>query len=172
MSPQPPKTWDELVAAAEKVKALGPDTYGFALQGKEIETDAYWYYALWTHGGELLENGKSGIAGEAGVKAANLYKSMLDAGLTEPDPTAYNRQDIERLFKTGKVAMILSGPWLRGQIKTEAPRPQLRHRLDPGRQCQGHLRRDRQHHDLQELDDEGRGLEVPVRGRLHRQVAP
>jgi multiple sugar transport system substrate-binding protein len=118
---QPPKTWDELVAAAEKVKALGPDTYGFALQGKEIETDAYWYYALWTHGGELLENGKSGIAGEAGVKAANLYKSMLDAGLTEPDPTAYNRQDIERLFKTGKVAMILSGPWLRGQIKTEAP---------------------------------------------------
>ena len=150
---EPPKTWDELVAAAEKVKALGPDTYGFALQGKEIETDAYWYYALWTHGGELLANGKSGIAGEAGVKAANLYKSMLDEGLTEPDPTAYNRQDIERLFKTGKVAMILSGPWLRGQIKTEAPRPQLRHRLDPGRHRQGHLRRHRQHHDLQELDE-------------------
>ena len=54
-SPQPPATWDELVAAAEKVKALGADTYGFALQGKEIETDAYWYYALWTHGGELLD---------------------------------------------------------------------------------------------------------------------
>lgn len=115
----PPKTWDELVAAAEKVKAAG--AYGFGLQGKEIETDAYWYYSLWTHGGNLIENGKSGIASPAAIEAATLYKSMIDNGLTEPDPTALNRQDVESLFKQGRAAMILSGPWLRGQIKSEAP---------------------------------------------------
>jgi multiple sugar transport system substrate-binding protein len=117
----PPATWDEVVAAAQKVKALGPDTYGLAIQGKEVETDAYWYYALWTHGGELVEGGKSGIASEAGVKAATLYKAMIDQGLSQPDPTGYNRQDTDRLFKQGKVAMVLSGPWMRGQIATEAP---------------------------------------------------
>jgi multiple sugar transport system substrate-binding protein len=117
----PPATWDEVVAAAQKVKALGPDTYGLAIQGKEIETDAYWYYALWTQGGELIQDGKSGIASEAGIKAATLYKGMIDQGLSQPDPTGYNRQDIERLFKQGKAAMVLSGPWLRGQIATEAP---------------------------------------------------
>jgi multiple sugar transport system substrate-binding protein len=117
----PPATWDEVAAAAQKVKALGPDTYGLAIQGKEIETDAYWYYALWTHGGELIHDGKSGIASEAGVRAATLYKSMIDQGLSQPDPTAYNRQDVERLFKQGKAAMALSGPWLRGQLATEAP---------------------------------------------------
>ena len=42
--------------------------------------------------------------------------------LTEPDPTGYNRQDIEGLFKQGRIGMILTGPWLRGQIKTEAPK--------------------------------------------------
>ena len=51
---EPPATWDGVVDAAKKVKALGAaDTYGFGLQGKEIETDAYWYYSLWTHGGEI-----------------------------------------------------------------------------------------------------------------------
>lgn len=115
----PPATWDQLVAAAEKVKAGG--AYGFGLQGKEIETDAYWYYSLWTHGGNLIENGKSGVASPAAIAAATLYKSMIDKGLTEPDPTALNRQDVESLFKQGRAAMILSGPWLRGQIAREAP---------------------------------------------------
>src|SRR5258708_2041319 len=59
---EPPATWDALVEDAKKVKALGGDGYGFGLQGKEIETDAYWYYSLWTHGGEIIENGKSGVA--------------------------------------------------------------------------------------------------------------
>jgi len=118
---EPPENWDTLVADAKKIKALGNDTYGFALQGKEIETDAYWYYSLWTHGGELIENGKSGVASPAAIQSLEFYRSLIDQGLTEPDPTGYNRQDIERLFKQGRVAMILTGPWLRGQMKTDAP---------------------------------------------------
>lgn len=115
----PPTTWDELQADAQKLKDAG--SYGFAIQGKEIETDAYWYYALWTQGGNLLENGKSGIASDAGVRAATLYKGMIDKGLTQPDVTAFNRQDIESLFKQGRVGMLLSGPWLRGQMAKDAP---------------------------------------------------
>src|SRR6516165_2075311 len=117
----PPEDWDTLVADAKRIKALGNDIYGFALQGKEIETDAYWYYSLWTHGGELIEGTKSGIASPAAVAALSLYRSLIDEGLTEPNPTGYNRQDIERLFKQGRIGMILTGPWLRGQIKTDAP---------------------------------------------------
>ena len=105
----------------KKIKALGNDIYGFALQGKEIETDAYWYYSLWTHGGELIEGGKSGVASAGAIEALALYRSLIDQGLTEPDPTGYNRQDIERLFKQGRIGMILTGPWLRGQMKTDAP---------------------------------------------------
>lgn len=118
---EPPKTWDEVVDTARKIKALGTDAYGFALQGKEIETDAYWYYSLWSHGGDILVDGKSGVSSPEAIAALTLYKSMLDEGLTEPNPTGLNRQDIETLFKTGRMGMILTGPWLRGQIATEAP---------------------------------------------------
>jgi multiple sugar transport system substrate-binding protein len=118
----PPTTWDELVADAKKVKALGGDVYGFGLQGKEIETDAYWYYSLWTHGGDILVNGKSGVGSPAAIASLQLYRDMIDQGLTEPSPTGSNRQDIERLFKQGRIAMLLTGPWLRGQIKTDAPK--------------------------------------------------
>jgi multiple sugar transport system substrate-binding protein len=118
----PPATWDDLKAAAEKVSALGDDIYGFGLQGAEIETDAYWYYALWSHGGELVtEDGQSGIASDAAIQAASLYKDLIDSGLTQPGVTSNDRQDVESLLKQGKAGMILSGPWLRGQMKEEAP---------------------------------------------------
>jgi multiple sugar transport system substrate-binding protein len=115
----PPATWDELVEVATALRDAGH--YGFGLQGKEIETDAYWYYALWSHGGDLFENGSSGIGSDAAIEAASLYKMMIDEGLTQPDPTGFNRQDIEALMKQGRVGMILSGPWLRGQMAEEAP---------------------------------------------------
>ena len=112
----PPTTWDELRLAAGKVKRAGK-SYGFAIQGKEIETDTYWYYSLWSHGGEIVANGKSAIASPAGIAATQLYKQLIDEGLTQPTPTAFNRQDVETLFKQGRAAMIATGPWLLGQIK-------------------------------------------------------
>ena len=117
-----PKTWDDVRAASEKVKANGGGAYGFGIQGKEIETDTYWYYPFWSYGGEIIENGKSGIASDAGVKAAELYKSFIVAGLSEPSPTGSNRQDIEALFKQGRLGALTTGPWLRGQIASEAPK--------------------------------------------------
>jgi multiple sugar transport system substrate-binding protein len=120
---EPPATWDDLEVAAEKVSAIGDDIHGFGLQGGgDTETDAYWYYSLWSHGGDILdENGQSGIASEAAIAATNRYKALIDAGLTQPGVTNYNRQDVESMLKQGKVGMILSGPWLRGQMKEEAP---------------------------------------------------
>src|SRR5262245_38387496 len=117
-----PRTWDELRAASEKVKANGGGAYGFGIQGKEIETDTYWYYPFWSYGGEIVPNGKSGIAGDAGIKAADLYRSFIDQGLSQPSPTGSNRQDIETLFKQGRLGALVTGPWLRGQIASEAPK--------------------------------------------------
>ena len=51
--PDGPKTWDDVVAASRKIKAAGG--YGFGLQGKEIETDVYFYYAMWSYGGEIVK---------------------------------------------------------------------------------------------------------------------
>ncbi|MBN7760767.1 sugar ABC transporter substrate-binding protein [Nitratireductor aquibiodomus] len=117
-----PDTWDELAEAAKKIGALGDDIAGFGLQGKEIETDVYFYYAFWAYGGELVEeDGTSGLDTDAGYKAAEMYKSLIDSGATQPGVTSYNREDVQNLFKQGKVGMMITAPFLSNQIKEEAP---------------------------------------------------
>jgi len=117
----PPQTWDELYTAAQKISAL-PDVYGFGLQGKEIETDAYFYYSLWTHGGDILKaDGTSGLDSPEALAALEQYKQMVDEGLTQPSPTNYSREDLFNLFKQGKVGMVFTFPMLIPQIQAEAP---------------------------------------------------
>lgn len=117
----PPKTWDELYTASQKISKL-PDTFGLGLQGKEIETDSYFYYALWTFGGELFnKDGKSGLASAPSIEAATFYKKLIDEKLTQPSPTNYSREDVFNLFKQGKVGMIFTFPMLIPQVKSEAP---------------------------------------------------
>lgn len=119
---EPPATWDELKADAEKIKAIGGDVYGYGLQGKEIETDVYWYYALWSQGGNILDaDGTSGLDSDAAYKAAEIYKGLIDGGLTEPGVTSLNREDVQNLFKQGRVGMMITAPFLSNQIKEEAP---------------------------------------------------
>jgi multiple sugar transport system substrate-binding protein len=92
------------------------------MQGKEIETDVYFYYALWSYGGDIMkEDGTSGLDSPEAVQAATMYKGLIDAGLTEPGVTSLNREDVQNLFKQGKVGMMITAPFLVNQIKEEAP---------------------------------------------------
>ncbi len=118
--PDGPTSWDDVVAAAEKIKAAGGA--GFGLQGKGTEVDVYYYYSLWTHGGEAIgPDARAAFASPAGVKALTLYKSMLDRGLTQDGPTNYTREDLQNLFKQGRVGMMITAPFLINQIAKEAP---------------------------------------------------
>lgn len=116
---EPPKTWDELKTAAEKISALGDDIHGYGLQGKGTETDIYYYYAMWSQGVEILdENGSSGLASDGAIAAAKIYKELIDKGATQPDVTSFSRQDVENLFKQAKIGMMITAPLL----KEEAPK--------------------------------------------------
>jgi multiple sugar transport system substrate-binding protein len=118
---EPPATWDELKADAQKLKAQG--IAGFGLQGKAIETDVYWYYALWTYGGDVVgKDGKAAFDSDAGIRSLTMYKSLIDGGLTEDGPTNYTREDLQNLFKQGRVAMMITAPFLINQIAAEAPK--------------------------------------------------
>jgi len=118
--PNGPQTWDDVLAAARKIKANGG--MGFGIQGKDVETDVYFYYAMWSYGGQLIgPDGKVGFAGDAGVKALTLYKQMIDEGLTQPGVTSNTREDLQNLFKQGRLGMVITAPFLIGQIAKEAP---------------------------------------------------
>jgi multiple sugar transport system substrate-binding protein len=118
--PNGPRTWDDVVAASEKLKADG--TPGFGLQAKGTEVDVYYYYALWSYGGDVVgPDMKAAFDSPAGVQALTLYKSMVDKGLTEDGVTNYTREDLQNLFKQGRVGMVITAPFLINQIAKEAP---------------------------------------------------
>jgi len=117
-----PTTWDETLAAAEKINALSDDIYGFGLQGNDLDTEGYWFYSLWTHGGDIFDgNGKSGLASEAAIAATNNYIRFIEAGVTQPGVAGSSREDLQNLFSAGKLGIVLSGPWLNAQLADEAP---------------------------------------------------
>lgn len=117
----PPANWTELESAAKKISGLGGGVFGFGLQGKEIETDVYYYYAMWAEGAEIVTDGKSGLSSPGAIKAAKLYKSLIDEKATQPGVTSNSREDVQNLFKQGKLGMVITAPFLSNQIRDEAP---------------------------------------------------
>jgi multiple sugar transport system substrate-binding protein len=56
------------------------------------------------------------------VAALTFLQKLIKAGGTEPGVTASTRTDLETEFDSGKVAMMIDGPWLpKGAIKAKVP---------------------------------------------------
>ncbi|HEY0072943.1 MAG TPA: sugar ABC transporter substrate-binding protein [Abditibacteriaceae bacterium] len=117
----PPKTWADLEKIAPKIQAANPGVKAFGVQGKEVETDLYFYYFLWGAGGEILKDGKAAIASPQGTEALNYELNLVKKGYTQKQPTGYNREDLQKLFKAQKIAMLITGPWFSGMLKKEMP---------------------------------------------------
>jgi multiple sugar transport system substrate-binding protein len=117
---EPPKTWDELKVAAEKVSSLGNGLYGYGLPGKGVEADVSYYYVMWGQGVEVIdENGRSGLASDGAIAAAKFCKDLIDKGATQPAVTAFPREGVENLFKEGKLGMVIATPLFSKQIRAE-----------------------------------------------------
>lgn len=126
----PPANWTELKNAAAAIHSLSPDKYGFGIQGtqgKQPEVSMYFYYFLWGNGGEILttDGTRPAFNGPEGVEALTFMKEMIDAGLTQPNPTEspteFPRKDMETAFVEGKLGMVITGPWLASRLANEAP---------------------------------------------------
>jgi len=117
-----PKTWDELAAAAKAVTEK-TDAAGYGIQGKEVEMEKYFYYILWNMGGSVLNktiNGdKCTLDNPAGIKAAAFYDDLIKKGYTQKNVVSYNREDLQELFKQGKLAMMITHGLLAKQIGEE-----------------------------------------------------
>jgi len=117
-----PKTWDELAAAAKAVSEK-TDAAGYGIQGKEVEMEKYFYYILWNMGGSVLNKTINGdqctLDNPAGIKAASFYNDMIKKGYTQKNVVSYNREDLQELFKQGKLAMMITHGLLAKQIGEE-----------------------------------------------------
>ncbi len=121
---EPPKNWDELVTVAQKCTNPAQGVYGFGVQGSKVETDVYWYYFLWANQGEILsaDQRQAVFNSPAGVEALQFLCDLIQKHkCTEPEPTAYDREGLQEMFKGRKLAMTITGPWFWKMLKEQVP---------------------------------------------------
>lgn len=120
---EPPTSWAELKSASAKIQAANAGVAAMGVQGKEVETDLYFYYFLWGNNGEILgSDGKSALTAPAASEALDYELGLVKDKLSEAQPTGYNREDLQNLFKAQKLAMTITGPWFSGMLQKEAPK--------------------------------------------------
>ncbi|WP_030746662.1 ABC transporter substrate-binding protein [Streptomyces sp. NRRL F-5135] len=114
---QPPRTWDELLAAVKKLKAEGITP--IALGGGDQWPTLMWFEYLYDRiaGPELL---KKALAGDKSVwesadsrKALSMLKQLVDAGAfgTNYDSVKFTDGGSPALLASGKAAFELMGSW-------------------------------------------------------------
>ena len=105
-----PTTWDELVAACEAIKAYDAEIYPWGVDMTTDEGQACFAYYAWNNNGGFVDaDGNWTLNSAENVEAVNFIVSMVQAGLTNTDPTTETRYDLQEMFASGKVAMMV-GP--------------------------------------------------------------
>lgn len=117
--PEPPATWDELLAIAHRLTDRENGVYGFLLQ----MPDPYHTFPLFSATGGYVF-GKNpdgtlnpldvGLNNAGSVRGLELFDQLLEEGLV-PVGTDYNTAT--SLFYQGKVGMIITGPWALGDAR-------------------------------------------------------
>lgn len=124
-----PKTWDELLSAANKISALGGGIagYGMPLGSEEAQAEsAIWFYGA---GGTFGDANKITIDTPENLKGAQFIQKMVKAGATQADAGATNRSPLMDVFVQGKIGMIIGLPPTVGQI--EKGNPALKYSINP-----------------------------------------
>ena len=96
------KSWDDLLAAAEKISALGDDIYGLAFPDSEVEPGEGYNIlpALWANGGEFMKDGKVTLDTDAGIKTYTQLQEVFKKGLS---PKGATLKDLRNMFGQGKI---------------------------------------------------------------------
>lgn len=112
---KPPQTWAELREAAVKL-SKAPDVYGLGISLINQEQGAYQFLPfLWQSGSDLTNFNSDGT-----VRAISFLKELIDQGAVSKSALTQTQTDTANLFVTGKLAMVVNGPWQLPLFKKEA----------------------------------------------------
>ena len=105
-----PTTWEELTAACEAIKAYDPDIYPWGVDMTTDEGQACFAYYIWNNGGDFTDaDGNWTLNSAENVEAVEFIVGMVKDGLTNTDPATETRYDLQEMFASGKLAMMI-GP--------------------------------------------------------------
>ncbi len=109
--PEPPATWDEVIAIDRRLRAQGRRAIAWAFN------EFFYAYGLVSAGGGYAfkrrpdgswSAGDTGIANEGSRRGMEMLKRLVDEGVV-PRTTTY--AESEAAMNEGRVAMTINGPW-------------------------------------------------------------
>lgn len=112
-APTPDWTWNDFRAAAKAVTDTPNNVFGAVFPMDASETMVWQYEAmLWEAGGDILtpDNTKAAFNSPEGVRAATMLQSLKQDGSLYLDYHPDSGQ-AGQLFNSGKIGMIITGPW-------------------------------------------------------------
>jgi multiple sugar transport system substrate-binding protein len=117
----PPRTWNELVAAATKIRDSGPGLIGYALPLGPEEAQAEWSIWMWNNGGDWKTGDRWTINSDRNVQTLQFLADLANRHrVTQVNPGKTNRTDgAFQLFKDGKVGMVIGFSPLAAQLDAE-----------------------------------------------------
>jgi multiple sugar transport system substrate-binding protein len=132
--PAPDWTWDDLRAAAKAVSDPANKVFGLAFPFDGSETTVWEYEAmLWAAGGEILNDDDTQAAfnAEPGVRALSTLADINQDGSMYLDFQPDSGKS-ENLFNSGKIGMIITGPWDLSAFPNVSYGVQFMPSFDPG----------------------------------------
>jgi ABC-type glycerol-3-phosphate transport system substrate-binding protein len=117
VDPEGIETWDDLMAAAPKIKAV--DKFGVSISCNPTTSSLDFFLPLLTQVSDdptfflKLDQLQDGLTWEdpTVVKAIELNKKIVDAGVFQPGTTGTSGDQAPQIFYTEKSAMLFSGSW-------------------------------------------------------------
>jgi len=102
---QPPKTWEQLKAAAQKLTQ--GKQYGMAFSAPP-NYEGTWQFLpfMWSNGGD-----EKNIATPQTTKALQLLVDLVKSGSASKSVLNWTQADVNDQFKAGNAAMMVNGPW-------------------------------------------------------------
>jgi N,N'-diacetylchitobiose transport system substrate-binding protein len=118
-----PTSWDDIVAAGEKIKAAKPDMIPFAVPGN-AEFGVYPW--VWGAGGDVAKlDGKKWVSGMDSAKSREGIQFYTDLatkyGFSTSGATTWKETDVLDNFNQGKVAMAIQGSWTPATVVQKNP---------------------------------------------------
>lgn len=105
-----PTTWDELTAVCKTIKEKCPDVYPWGIDMTTDEGQACFSYYAWNNNGGFTDaDGNWALNSAENVESIKFSTGLIAAGLTNTDPATETRYDLQEMFASGKLAMMI-GP--------------------------------------------------------------
>jgi multiple sugar transport system substrate-binding protein len=119
-----PASWDEITANAEKIRALGDDTYGFYFSGGGCGGCMIFTFTplVWGSGADILSaDGKTATLDTPEMrKAVDIYRNMIKKDLVPAGAASDNGTNFLS-FTNGKIGQQSLGAFAIGSLVTEHP---------------------------------------------------